>query len=132
MIMQDNDFMRIDEKPTYCSMTPKTFDEKKMLFNAMSSPDLKLRECINLEINVKDVYCEIVSITTEDGEQVEAPRIVLIDTQGTSYQCVSMGVMNSLKRLFVVFGYPTWEEGIKVKVKQISSKERQLLSLVVA
>ena len=86
---------------------------------------------------VKDVYCEIVDCAVKDekgeltGEVNKAPRVVLIDSDGKSYQCVSTGVFNSLKRLFGVFGYPTWVRALPCKVKQISVGTRQILTLVV-
>ena len=92
-----------------------------------------MRNHINEVIRVRDVYCEIVTCLNKDtGETSEAPRVVLIDTEGKSYQCVSTGIFNSLKRLFTVFGMPTWEKGVPCKIKQVSNGERQILTLVVA
>lgn len=115
---------------SYCSFTANSKAEKIKLFKAMSAADKKLSDCINSTIEVKDVFMEIVNMTnTETGEVTPTPRIVLFDKDGTSYSCVSFGIMNSLKRLFVVFGEPTWEDGLKMKVVQISNKDRKMLSL---
>lgn len=126
-------FEQGNRKPAYCSIVAETFDDKAKVFNAMSSPDERLRNHINEVIKVKDVYCEIIECLNKDtGETSEAPRVVLIDTEGKSYQCVSTGIFNSLNRLFTVFGMPTWENGVPCKIKQISAGERQILTLVVS
>lgn len=128
-----NIFEQGNQKPAYCSIVAESFDDKAKIFNAMSSPDERLRNHINEIIKIRDVYCEIVECVNKDtGETSEAPRVVLIDTEGKSYQCVSSGIFNSLKRLFTVFGMPTWEKGVPCKVKQVSNGERQILTLVVA
>lgn len=128
-----NIFEQGNQKPAYCSIVAETFEDKAKVFNAMSSPDERLRDHINEVIKIKDVYCEIVECENkETGETSEAPRVVLIDTEGKSYQCVSSGIFNSLKRLFTVFGMPTWGQGVPCKVKQISNGERQILTLIVS
>lgn len=136
MNVEDNEmniFEQGNQKPAYCSIVAESFDDKAKIFNAMSSPDERLRNHINEIINIRDVYCEIVMCTNKKtGETSEAPRVVLIDTEGKSYQCVSTGIFISLKRLFTVFGMPTWEKGVPCKVKQVSNGERQILTLVVA
>lgn len=136
MNIEDNEmniFEQGNQKPAYCSIVAESFDDKAKIFNAMSSPDERLRNHINEIIKIRDVYCEIVECVNKDtGETSEAQRVVLIDTEGKSYQCVSSGIFNSLKRLFTVFGMPTWEKGVPCKVKQVSNGERQILTLVVA
>lgn len=136
MTIEDNElniFEQGNQKPAYCSIVAESFDDKAKIFNAMSSPDERLRNHINEIIKIRDVYCEIVECVNKDtSETSEAPRVVLIDTEGKSYQCVSSGIFNSLKRLFTVFGMPTWEKGVPCKVKQVSNGERQILTLVVA
>ena len=62
----------------------------------------------------------------------QAPRIVLIDDKGESYQCVSNGVWGSLKKMFAVYGAPTYEEPINVVVKQVKVKRGTMLTLEVA
>lgn len=122
-----------DALPSYCSMKTDTVEEKQAFFNAISDPDVKLADCINTVINVKDIYCETVTLTDEKtGEQSIAPRIVLVDTEGKSYQAVSTGIFNSLRRLMQVFGNPTWENGLPVKVVQKNIGTNRLYTLVCA
>lgn len=114
----------------YCSMQSGTAKEKAALYNATSNPEHKVGDYINKTIRVKDVYVEAIELTDADtNDTIIAPRIVLVDVDGGSYQAVSKGVYNSLVRLIHTFGEPTWEEGLPLVVKQISLGKNQMLSL---
>lgn len=114
---------------TFCSMQANTPREKAALFKAMNNPEKRIADCINMTIKVKDIFCETVQCVQEGTEEVEfVPRIVLIDDKGIGYQAVSLGVFSALKKLIQVFGTPTWNEPIPVKVRQISKGNRQLLT----
>lgn len=117
-------------KTQYCSMRAETPEEQTQLFNAMNNPDKRLADCINKQIAVKDVYVEVVTCTNQEtGEQTPAPRIVLIDEDGVSYQCVSIGIYSAIKKLIQVFGEPTWKTPVKVEVVQITKGTRKMLTL---
>jgi hypothetical protein len=118
------------EMSAYCSIEPKTEEEAILIYNASNNPDKRLKDCIGEIISVKDVYCETVELENEQtGELSRSPRIVLIDDKGVSYTCVSFGIFNALKKLMAIFGTPTWEKPLKLKVKQISKGTRNLLTL---
>lgn len=118
-----------NRKASYCSLAADTPEEKAVLFRAMNNPDGRLKDCINLVIYVKDLFCEVVECTNkETGEVSKCPRIVVIDKDGKSYQSVSLGVFNAFKKLMMVYGQPTWAEPIPVKVKQITKGERSILT----
>lgn len=120
-------------KLVFCSMKAETLEEKKILFNAMNTPDKRLADCVNQQITIKDVFCETVEVNTADGfDKGVAPRIILIDIDGVSYNCVSQGVFNALQKLFTLFGPPTWSDGLKVKVIQINKNQRRMLNLELA
>lgn len=114
----------------FCSITPKTQEDKSILFKAMNNPDYRIADFINMTIQVKDVYCETVKcVNRQTGESVRAPRIVLIDNEGKGYQCVSIGMLGGLKKLFAVFGMPNeWETPLPVTIKQITKGDRSLLT----
>lgn len=115
----------------YCSMKAETEKEKAMLFNATNNPDMRLSDCINMTIKVKDVFVEAVNCTnTENGEITVCPRIVLIDENNVGYQCVSIGIFSAIKKLFGVYGEPMhWKAPIPMIVKQITKGERKMLTL---
>lgn len=117
----------------YCSMKPQTEEEEVILYNAMNNPEKRIKDCINLEINVKDVFVEVVYLESQDhpGLKEPCPRIVLIDTEGQAYQAVSVGMYSALKKVFTSFGTPdTWKAPKKFRVRQITkSADRSILTL---
>lgn len=119
-----------ERKVQFCSMTPKNEDEEIILFNAMNNPEKRIGDCINMTIEVKHVYCEVVTCQNrETGEESTCPRIVLIDKDGIGYQAVSMGVFSALKKVMSIKGNPaTWKKPVKLQVKQISKGDRKLMT----
>ena len=117
----------------FCSIKEDSLEAKKLVYNASNNPTHKIDDYINKEIALKDVFVEIIELANENtGELEQAPRIVLIDDKGESYQCVSNGIFGSLKKLMAIFGEPTWEDSIHVVVKQVKVKRGTMLTLEVA
>lgn len=117
----------------YCSMKANTDDEKASLFNAINNPEKRLADCINMKLNVKDLYIEVVNCTNEEtGEITACPRIVIIDDKGVAYQAVSLGIYSALKKAIQIFGVPTWEKPIAMEVKQITKGNKKMLTLNIA
>lgn len=120
----------MQRKTAFCSLKAETEDEKIALFNATNAPKYRIGDCINQEINVKDVFVEAVEIANrETGELQTCPRVILIDENGETFQAVSTGIFNALKKMFVVFGTPSWDIPKRVKVRQITKGEKKILSL---
>lgn len=101
-------------------------------YNATSNPVNKLKEHVNEVLSLVHVSVECVEVSKDDvpeGKTI-APRVVLITEDGQSYACVSVGVYQSLKRMFMLLGTPdTWTEPVKIKPMLISTKKGQVLSL---
>lgn len=117
----------------WCSFKADTLDQKKRLYRAMTNPDAKLSDCINMVINLTDAYVEWAEVTHDQTGGVEqVPRVVLFDADGKTYTATSKGIYNSLYRLFVVFGVPHWETPIPVKIRQVQNGERRYYSLDIA
>lgn len=116
----------------YCSVRAETMAEKALVFNAANNPQHKVNDFINKLIMLKDVYAETLELVNQEtGEYEKAPRIVLIDENGEAYECVSVGMFSSLKKLIATFGEPTWDEPIPVIVKQEKVKNGSMLTLSV-
>lgn len=110
-------------KRSYSSLPTNTHEEKAIAFNAMNSPQFKVVDKVKETINLKDIYVETVNCVNEkDGTIAVCPRIVLVDTEGNAYACVSIGMFSSLHKLIQVYGEPTWEEGIPVQITQTSTR----------
>jgi hypothetical protein len=119
-----------ERKSSYTSLGNETNEEKQVLYKAMSNPDKRLADCINTVIYAKDLFMEMVDMTnSETGEITSCPRIVIVDKDNVSYQSVSFGIYNALKRVISVFGAPTWDEPIPLKVIQVTRGEKKMLSL---
>lgn len=114
----------------YCSLIPQNEDEELLLFNAMNNPSKRISDCINMDIVVKHVYCEMVTcVNKETGETSTCPRTVLISPNGESYQCVSFGIFNSMKKVFAVYGTPDcWKKPIKVRIEQVKRGTNSILT----
>lgn len=115
---------------SYCSLNVNTQKEKEHLFNIISSPTDRIANMINEIIELKDIYVETVELTNEEtGEINFAPRTILIDKNGKSFECVSIGIFSALKKLFQIFGEPCiWEKPIKIKIKQIQKGTKSILT----
>lgn len=117
-------------KTQFTSMVAETDEDRAKLFNAMNNPDKRLADCINMTINAKDLYIEVVNCTNEEtGEVTACPRIVIIDDKGVAYQAVSIGIYSALKKVIQVYGAPTWSKPVKLAVKQITKGNRKMLTL---
>ena len=104
---------------TFCSKKVETEEDKKGLFNALESCDALLNNCVGQEICIKDVYCEEREvIDKETGEVRKKYRTILFDVSGQTYATGSYGIFNTMKKIMAIYGMPTWEEGIKVKVSK--------------
>lgn len=79
----------------------------------------KLSDSIGQEIVVEDALAhEVQIVKDEDGEVVNAIRLVLFSPDGSAYQCVSKGAWDSLRRLCVLFGPLPWKGGRSLVVRQ--------------
>lgn len=102
---------------TYCSKVAEKEEEKKELFNALETCDALLNDCVGQEIDIKDVYCEEREVADEEtGEMKKKYRTILFDMNGQTYATGSYGIFNIMRKLMAIYGMPTWENGLKVKV----------------
>lgn len=115
---------------SYTDMDLSDMVVAKNFYNAVSQPDVALKECVNIPIAMTHVSIEVCEVRSEQNGDVVAPRIVIMDKDGKSYQAVSVGVYQSLKRIFALFGTPdTWSEPLTVVPMLTSTKKGQVLSL---
>lgn len=115
-------------RQTKALSTMKVEDDNSKIdfYNAISNPKKKLQDCVGEVLSIKDVYIEIIELDSEQTHKKEkCPRIVLIDTKGEAYQCVSMGVYSALSTLFKIYGVPTWENGLKLTPKTRSAGQNK-------
>lgn len=113
----------------YCSLQAGTRAERAKVFNASNNPDHKIGDYINKVIMVKDVLAEQIQVTNEEtGELENAVRVVFIDDKGESYQAVSFGIFNAVKKAISMFGNPTWDEPLPCLIKQVKVGRGSMLT----
>lgn len=118
---------------SYTDMDLSNVTVAKDFYNAVSQPDISLKECVNIPIAMTHVSIEVCEVHSEQNGDVIAPRVVIMDEDGKSYQAVSVGVYQSLKRIFALFGTPdTWSKPLTVVPMLTSTKKGQVLSLRLA
>lgn len=131
----------------FLSFNPESFEERVRMFNAINSPDKKLSDMINTPISVKDMIITKVKLTprnnpmikdnppegfvpeNERTEEEDGFRVIMLDTEGVSYTATSRGIYNSICNLRAVFGTLHFEDGLRMVVKQISTKNGNTLTI---
>lgn len=114
----------------YCSFIPSTLEEKKALYNAMTRPEHRFSDCLNMTVDVHNCYIEEVEMVNGDtGEAQKIPRVVLIDGNNEGYVAISRGVYRDFVRVCQVFGMPPWNDGVRLKFVQNQLKDRRVYGL---
>ena len=102
------------------------------MYNAINNPTVKISDHIGKTIDIKDIYCEEITVhDSETGEIRTLTKTVLIDPEGNSYFSVAAGIFRAVKNLIAIFGYPTYETPVTVKVTQVRLKKGSTYGLEV-
>jgi len=126
-----NTMLTQDPGTTFCSIEIDPTDRKTAakVYDALNNPTHAVADYINKTIPVQNVLIEIAEIMNEDtGEVTHAPRVVLIDKAGESYQAVSIGMFNAVKNAFRCFGNAPWEPELMFDIKQKPVKNGSMLT----
>lgn len=120
----------------FCSIKDDgTRASKVAIYNSINNDGEKLIDHCGETLEITDVAAHGVSLADEKtGEINEVLRVVLIATDGTTYSCVSSGVIESLKKIFAIVGVPSWkDEPVKIIPTEVRTKQgRRVLTLVLA
>lgn len=114
-----------ENKKIYCSKVIETEEEKKEMFNALESCDILLNDCVNNEIELKDIYIEERQVVDKETGEVKTKfRTILFDVNGQTYATGSYGIYNILSKIVKIYGLPdTWTKPLKVKVAKKPIKD---------
>lgn len=111
----------------YCSINVAGDREKAAdVYSMLNDSHTSVSEIINLPINLINVAAyPASSVDGETGEINEFMSVVLMDDKRNCYKCSSVGIAQSLKKLFVLFGMPddgAWEKNpIPVVIKRVET-----------
>lgn len=87
------------------------------IYNAVNSADGKLDDHKNEEFELVDVIAHPLKLVDENtGELVDCMRTVLVMADGKRFEAISQGIVSSLSKMFGIFGQPTYNPPLKVKV----------------
>ena len=108
----------------FCTMPDSGSRKDKIkIYNSINSSANKLDDNMNKELDIVDVAAHTVMLKDDEGELSECLRVILIDKDGVGYDCVAMGVVSSLQKIFAIVGMPHWDEPVRMKC--IEQKTRQ-------
>lgn len=114
---------------------PNDREASVRVFNAMNNPTDRVANHINEIIDVQDYLIEMTEIEDTDaygnglGSYSVVPRVVLVATDGTSYQAVSYGIANAVRNVVVVCGDAPWQPPVQLKIKQVPTKRGSMLTV---
>ena len=98
-----------------------TVENKKLAFNMMNSPNIRLSSMVGKAIHARDYVIDNVNIVNQEtGEVQETQRLVIRDDTGETFHTMGRGLVESFNRILDVFG-ETWGDGFNLVVKQINT-----------
>lgn len=118
---------KLQEGEIITSIEFGSVESKKTFYNALNGQALPISENIGKEIELTDYLVEVVKLN-RNGEEVTAPRVVLVDKEDNLYSCISGGIYRDLIRLETIFDEAPWE-GLKVKFDQRKTKSGKMYGL---
>lgn len=123
--------VQLEQSGQVMGYIPTDPTEQKHMINALSATSHSLSEYVNMEITIKNFVIEQIEIADKDtGELRPAWRTVIVDTDGSSYGCASIGVFNSIRHIVMFKGTPEqWNEPLTVRVKETNKGANRILSL---
>ena len=146
LISQDDSIFGSTNKEMFCTMNLEEKENMVALYNSLQECDVKLNDIKGTTIEVADVFVEKKEVAERDEKTDEVLRdeegnailktrfrTILFGTDGKTYVSAAYGVYNSLRQIIPIFGNPSKENPIKVKVgtrKLRSGKESLVLTVV--
>lgn len=91
-----------------------TRESKIAIYNALNESGERLQDQVNKTLEIKDLAAFPVEIVSDDGEIVNAMRMIFIGTDGTQYASVATGVYSSLQKIIGIVGPAPWDPALRV------------------
>ena len=146
LITADESIFQSKNKEMFCTMDLEEKENMVKLYNSLQECDVKINDLKGSEIEVVDLFVEKKEVAERDEKTDEVIydengevktktrfRTILFDKDGKTYVSAAYGVYNSLRQIIPIFGNPTKENPIVVKVgtrKLKSGKESLILTVV--
>lgn len=146
LIVSDNSMFASQDKQMFCTLDLNEKSNSVKLYNALQQCDVKINDIKGSVIEMKEVFIEVKDIPERDNNdnvivdeetgEVKTKRhfrTIIFDTEGKTYVSAAYGVYNSLRQIIPIFGNPSEDNIIKVKVGNKttrSGKESLILTVV--
>lgn len=147
LISQDDSIFKSSGKEMFCTMNLEEKENMVALYNSLQECDVKIADVKGNEIEVVDVFVEKKEVPQRDEKTDEIIfdeetgevktktrfRTILFGSDGKTYVSAAYGVYNSLRQILPIFGNPSKDNPITVKVgtrKLRSGKESLVLTVV--
>jgi len=106
--------------------------ERQMLLEmAATGPDAASgSDLVGTTLDVVYWYAHRVSIEGENGEVMEAPRVVLIQPDGSAVKFVSDGIFDALRMIVKYYGRRPFNPPLRMQIKEVKTRRgRKMLTL---
>lgn len=121
----------------YSTVVGDDFEAKKTVLNAVTNA-VPLQDNIGKHIDLVNVVVQSVELNERDGQgnytgqMITAPRVILIDADGTAYYGISPVLLKGLETFMGVLGQPsTWPEGgVGMKVTREKARVGSFYNMV--
>ncbi len=115
------DLMPWEPSPGQQMQVASTLPGKETLIHMNDT--IEATELKDKPAKIQHVIVHAATVVDESGSESDVRRVVLVDTKGVAYACVSEGVISSIQQLAAVFGAPPWDLGINLRL--IEKKTRR-------
>lgn len=96
---------------------------KAMVTQCFGDADLPVSKVLGQTIYVTHLLVHPVQIVQpDDGEIVDATRVVLVLKDGQTVAAVSGGIVKSVQLICMLCGQGPWEDGLPLVVKQVETR----------
>lgn len=94
-------------------------EDRKILAQCIGGFGPRLADSIGQQIKLSNVYAKPGEFQSDETGEVEHGVItVLIDSDGSTYQCASKGIARCISGIIGVYGAPPWNPPLLVQVNQ--------------
>lgn len=146
LMKSDDSLLTSKNSRRYCTMDLTKDENKIALYNSLQQCDVLLNDIKGQVIEMKDVFIEEKEVPVRDEKtdeviyneetgEIETKihfRTIIYGTDGQTYVSSAYGIYNSLKQIIPVFGNPSEENIIKVRVGEKATRNgRKSLILTV-
>lgn len=104
---------------------PETVAEKAILYNALNSTGVKLKDYVGDTFTVSNIILQGITLTDEEtGELVKTARLILVGPEGQIYKSTSRGMVRAAIQLMQVFGTPNeWGQPLNIQIERVQLRK---------